>query len=392
MANGKVIVESNTKTVTHLEGGTLKSIAVLEGAKVKQGDLLATLDVTRSQSTVVQLRQQLFMLDIKLARLLAEKDEKQVFTYDKPVPVGMDEDEAAQLVSTERKLFQERRSLFADQTAVDRSTIEQFDSQGLAFVARRKSWAEQVEFVRHDYDAIAKLEKQQLATKASLNEKKIMLVDMETRIAEADAAVAENKQKRSQAELALANRRTDYFRAISEQIQQTQADIGKVRQDIISAEDVVAKSEIRSPQDGVVANVKIRAPGSAVLGGQPILDIVPDNQPMLIEGRARAADIDAIHVGQRAEIKLSSFGAAEAKPLIGTITYIAADGTADERSGEITYLFRAKVNDGEMQKQPNLFLYPGMTATVSIINGNRTALAYLALPITQSFHRAFREQ
>jgi HlyD family secretion protein len=392
MAPGKVIVKSNTKTVTHLEGGTLKSIAVIEGERVKQGDLLATLDVTRSQSTVVQLRQQLFVFDIKLARLLAEKDEKKVFTYDKPVPVGMDADEAAQLVSTERKLFQERRSQFADQLAVARSTIEQLDSQAVALVARRESWAEQVEFVRHDYDAIAKLEKQQLATKASLNEKKIQLVDMETRIAEADAAIAEQKQKRSQAELTLANRRTDYFRTISEQIQETQANIGKIRQDIISAEDVVAKSEIRSPQDGVVANVKIRTPGSAVLGGQPILDIVPDNQPMLIEGTARAADIDAIHVGQPAEIKLTSFGAAEAKPLIGTVTYIAADGTTDERSGEITYLFRAKVNDGELKKQPNLFLYPGMTASVSIINGNRTALAYLALPIMQSFHRAFREQ
>ena len=64
----------------------------------------------------------------------------------------------------------------------------------------------------------------------------------------------------------------------------------------------------------------------------------------------------------------------------------------DDRTGEMTYLIRAKVNDGELKKQPNLFLYPGMTADVSIINGNRTALAYLALPILQSFRKAFREQ
>jgi len=392
MAAGKVIVESNTKTVTHLEGGTLKSILVSEGAKVKQGTLLATLDVTRSQSTVMQLSQQRFMLNIKLARLIAEKDEKKVFTYDKPIPLNMDKDAAAQLISTEKKLFQERQSQFANQTAVDRSTVEQLDSQGLALVARRKSWAVQVEFVRHDYDALVKLEKQQLATKTEMNQRKIQLVDMETRIAESDAAIAENNQKISQAELSLSNRRTDYFRAISEQIQQAQADIARINQDMISAEDVVAKSEIRSPQDGVVANLKIRTPGSAVISGQPILDIVPDNQPMLIEGRIHSADIDAVHIGEKAEIRLSSFGAAEALPLIGKITYIAADGIIDDRSGEITYVFRAKIDDSEMRKQPNLFLYPGMTADVSIINGNRTALAYLALPIMQSFHRAFREQ
>jgi HlyD family secretion protein len=113
---------------------------------------------------------------------------------------------------------------------------------------------------------------------------------------------------------------------------------------------------------------------------------------MLIEGKARAADIDAVHVGEKAEIRLSSFGAQEARPLIATITYIAADGVTDERTGDVTYLFRAKINNGELQKQPNLFLYPGMAADVSIINGHRTALTYLALPIMQSFNRAFREQ
>lgn len=392
MAPGKIIVQSNTKTVTHLEGGTLKSIVVSEGEKVRGGALLATLDVTRSQSNVTQLRQQLFVLDIRLARLLAEKDEKKAFSYNKSVPDVIDREMADQLISTEGKLFRERQSQYADQLAVDSSTIDQLDSQKQALVARRQSWAEQVEYIRRDYEAIAGLEKQQLATKALLSERKIQLVDMETRIAESDAVIAENKQKRSQAELSLSNRRTDYFRAISEQIQQTQADMARVRQDLIAAEDIVAKSEIRSPQDGVVANIKIRTPGSAVLGGQPILDIVPDNQPMLVEGYARAADIDSIHVGEKAEVRLSSFGAAEALPLIGHITYIAADGTTDERTGEVSYVFRAKIDDAELKKQPNLFLYPGMVADVSIINGNRTALAYLALPITQSFRRAFREQ
>jgi HlyD family secretion protein len=392
MAVGRVIVESNTKTVTHLEGGTLKAIAVSEGAKVRQGALLATLDVTRSQSTVAQLKQQLFMADIRLTRLLAEKDEKTSFVYAKAAPSTLNAAMAAQLISTETKLFQERQSQLVDQTAVDRSAVEQLDSQRIALVARRDSWIEQAQFIQHDYDALAHLEKQQLATRAALNEKKIQLVDMQTRIAESNASIAENKQRRDQAELSLSNHRTDYFRVISEQIQQTQSDAARLSQDLVSAQDIVAKSEIRAPQDGIVANIRIRAPGSAVIGGQPILDIVPDNQPMLVEGRARAADIDSIHLGEKAEIKLTSFGQAEALPLVGHISYIAADSILDEKSGESSFLFRARIDKGELEKQPNLFLYPGMTADVSIINGNRTALTYLIEPIANSFHRAFREQ
>ncbi|MCB1439143.1 MAG: HlyD family type I secretion periplasmic adaptor subunit [Nitratireductor sp.] len=392
MAAGKVIVQSNTKTVTHLEGGTLESLVVAEGDKVNAGSLIATLDVTRSQSNATQLRQQLFVLHIRLARLMAEKDEKTVFDFTQPLPEGMDKDTAQQLVDTERKLFQERLAQFSGQLSVGRSTIEQLKSQRVALVARRQSSAEQVEVVRRDYDMLDKLQERKLATKIELNEKKLQLMDMQTRIAESDASIAEANQRQTQAELSLANTRTDYFRQISEQTQETQADIARIRQEIIAAEDVVAKSAIRSPQTGIIANIRIRTPGSAVLAGQPIVDIVPDNQPMLIEGHAKAADIDSVHVGQKAEIKLTSFGAAETQPLVGHVVYVAADGTTDERTGEVSYVFRATLDEGELKKQPDLFLYPGMTADVYIVNGDRTALAYLTLPILRSFSKAFREQ
>lgn len=392
VAHGKVIVQSNTKTVSHLEGGTLHAVQVKEGERVKEGDLLATLDVTRSQSTLTDLQQQLFVLDVRLARLIAEKDETATFAYTGPIPDVMDKEVAEQVISTEQKLFKERQSQFSDQLAVDRSTIDQLASQRVALIARRQSWAEQVEFVRRDYETLSGLEKKQLATKLDLNEKKIQLVDMETRVAESDALIAENSQRKTQSELSLSSRRTDFFRLISEQIQEALANRSRAQQQIIAAKDVVAKSQIRSPQEGVIANIKIRTPGSAVMEGQPILDIVPENQPMLIEGRLRSNDIDSVHVGQSADIKLSSFGASEGFPLIGKVVYVAPDGTIDEQTGDSSYVFRATIPEQELKKQPNLFLYPGMSAEVYIVNGERTALAYLAQPIMRSFSKAFREQ
>jgi HlyD family secretion protein len=304
----------------------------------------------------------------------------------------MDAIAAAQLVSTEQKLFAERRSQFAGQIAAERSMVDQLKSQREALVARRLSSIEQAKVMRYDYESYLALQAKQLVTKSLVNEKKLQVLDMETRIAESDAALAENDQRRDQAELSLSNRRTDYFRQISEQIQAAQADVARVRQESISAEDIVAKSTIRSPQDGIIANIKIRTQGSAVIAGQPLLDIVPDNQPMLIEGHAKAADIDTIHIGEKVEVRLSAFGASEAQPLIGHVSYVAPDGTADERTGEITYVFRARIDMDDMKKQPNLFLYPGMTAEVFIVSGHRTALAYLSEPIEKSFNRAFREQ
>jgi HlyD family secretion protein len=392
VASGRVIVESNTKTVSHLEGGTLKELLVHEGDRVKAGDVLALLDVTRSESALLQLRQKLFAGEAQLARLVAERDENKTFAYDAPVPAGMDAKAAANVLATEKRLFEERTHLFRDQIAADQSGIAQLASQRVAIEVRRQSAVEQADVVKREYETYLKLQKRKLITAAMLNEKKLQLVDLESRIAEADATLAENSQRKTQLQLSVTSRRNDYFRGVSVEIQQTQSSNSEFLQQIIGAEDVVEKAAIRSPQDGVIANIKVRTPGSALISGTPVLDIVPANQPMLIEGTARAIDIDQMRVGQKAEIKLSAFGAAELKPLIGHVTYIAPDSIVDERTGDVRFAFKAKIDPAELKAQPNLFLYPGMSAEVYIVTGDRTALAYLIAPISRSFNRAFREQ
>lgn len=392
IATGRVVVESNTKTVSHLEGGTLKALLVQEGQRVKEGDVLATLDVTRSQSSLSQFSQQLFSNEAQLSRLIAERDESKAYDYRAEPPHGMEDSAAANVIATEKRLFKERTDLFRDQIAADQSGIEQMASQRVALQARLESTVEQAGVVRHEFETYAKLQARKLITAAMLNDKKLQLVDLESRIAEIKASLAENSQRKTQAELSMQSRRNDYFRSVSVEIQQTQSSIASVRQEIVAANDLVAKAAIRSPQDGIIANIKVRTPGSAVISGQPVLDIVPDNQPMLIEGNARAMDIDQMRVGQKAEIKLSAFGAAEMHPLIGHITYIAPDSVQNQTTGDLSFAFKAKIDEAELKKQPNLFLYPGMSAEVYIVTGDRTALAYLTEPVRKSFNKAFREQ
>ncbi|MFM2282469.1 MAG: hypothetical protein RLZZ444_4700 [Pseudomonadota bacterium] len=392
LAHGRIIVESNTKTVTHLDGGSLKTLLVKEGEKVTEGQPIVLLDATRNQSSLVQLREQFFATSVRLSRLIAEKDERAQYDPDIAVPEGVGAANADNVVATERRLFNERMRLYRDQISADRAGIAQLDSQRTALEARQRSYTEQSGVIQRDHDVIAQLQAKQLATKAALNDRKLQLMEVLARIAETNAAIAENAQKKAQLELALTNRSNEHFREISEQTQAAQLEIARLRQQIVSAEDIVAKAVIRSPQTGLVANIRVRTPGSAVISGQPIMDIVPDDQPMIVEGQARAMDIDTIHVGERAEIHLSAFGADEYAPLYGNITFIAPDSVVAERTGESYFTFRATIDEKEMAKQPNLFLYPGMSAEVYLVSGNRTALDYLAEPLRRSFNRAFREQ
>jgi HlyD family secretion protein len=391
-ATAKVIVESNTKTVTHAEGGTLNSLMVQEGQAVLAGDTLATLDATRVQAAVVQLKQQLYAYDIRFARLIAERDEKQSFEYKMQRPDGVDEVVASEWMATEQKLFTERQKQFATAVASSQLMIDQLQSERTALEARRRSWIEQAEVLKSDYDTQQKLRKTGLTTKQRLNDVKLQYIDMMTRITESDAGLVSNKQKVVQAELAVGNTRNEYFRTISEQLQTVQAERARAEQDLVSAEHAVKQSTILSPQDGVIANIRVRTPGSALLAGQPLLDIVPANQALILEGQARAIDIDTLRVGEKVEIRLAAFSAADDLPLEGEVIYVAPDSIVNTSTGEASYTFRARIDASELKKRPQLFLYPGMTASVNIVNGTRTALAYLIQPIAKSFSQAFHEK
>ena len=391
-APGKVIAESNTKTVTHLEGGTLKEILVREGQRVRAGDLLATLDITRSRSVETQATQQLFINKIKLARLIAERDEKKEFAFAAEAPKGMSPEIAEQFVKTAERLFREKQNQFTDQVASAQAQVEQLEILYKSYQAKQRAQQEQLGYLQKDDDLLSSLAEKKLATRPQLNEKRIQVWEMKSRIAETEAAMGQNRQQLAQARLTLSNMRTERLRSISEELQQVQTEIARGQQEIISASDVVEKAAIRSPQDGIVSNIKVLTPGSALTGGSPILDIVPANQPLIIEAKARAMDIDSIHIDAPAEIHLASFGADEAFPLKGKVSYVAADSVTDQATGQTSYAIRVRLNDGELKKQPNLFMYPGMTAEVYVVNGERTALTYLVSPLTKSFTRAFREQ
>jgi HlyD family secretion protein len=392
VAVGQIIVESKTKTVTHLEGGTLVSVLVNEGDHVTEQQVLAKLDVTRSQADLTRLSEQLYSTKVRLARLVAERDGKTTFAVPDIGSINLAPEFAERVAANEHHFMEERARLLRDQLAIDASLIEQIARQREAITMRLQSLSDQLAVTKNDYATLRKLSDQGLATRAQLSQAKLMLVDTESQILQLQSQLAEGDEKKNQFELNRTSRTSENLRAIAEELQAVQLDIAKLTQETTIAQDIVDKSVLRSPQDGVVANVRIRTPGSAVVPGSPLLDIVPDNQRMIVEGTARASDIETLHVGNKAEIRLSAFSAAEAQPLIGEITYIAPDSIVNDRTGEVTYAFKAQIPDEELRKQPKLFLYPGMAADVYIVSGNRTALSYLLLPIKQSFARAFREE
>ncbi len=155
-----------------------------------------------------------------------------------------------------------------------------------------------------------------------------------------------------------------------------------------AASDVIARSSIRAPITGTVVGLLFHTPGGVVKAGEPLLSIVPRDEPLVIEARIDPNDIDIVHKGLPAQVRLTPFNARMVAPIPARVVWVSADSLNDKNTGASYYLARVKLTELPKDVQ----LYPGMPAEVMILTGERTLMDYLAAPITRSFRRAFREK
>ena len=162
----------------------------------------------------------------------------------------------------------------------------------------------------------------------------------------------------------------------------------KHRAQLLAAKDVIARSSIRAPIAGTVVALQVHTSGGVIKAGEPLLSIVPRDEPLVIEARVDPNDIDIGHKGLPAQVRLTPFNARMVPSIPASVVWVSADSMNDQKTGASYYLARIKLTELPKDVQ----LYPGMPAEVMILTGERTFLSYLAAPITRSFRRAFREK
>ncbi len=122
------------------------------------------------------------------------------------------------------------------------------------------------------------------------------------------------------------------------------------------------------------------------------MDIVPSGVKLVIEANVDPSDIDVVHPGLEAQVRLTAFSMRNAKPVAGRVVSVSADRLIDERTGQAYYRARIELTEDPAKAFEGATLYPGMPAEVMIVTGSRSALGYIFNPISSSLNRAFREQ
>lgn len=391
IAPGVLNVESNRKTIQHLEGGIVAELLVSEGQEVLAGETLLRLDATQSGASVAQLRNRYLSLKLREARLISERDDAASINFPSIHNVAIDDPNYLELIEAERRVFEARLAAMSGEKGILEKRISQYKEEMSGLYGQISAETNQLALIAEEM-----ADQQSLYTKKLVGKQRITTLKRERSeiVGERNrqqAEVARIKQNIGEQELKILELRTNRTNEVVAELSEVQTSIADIQERLVAATDVHTRTDIVAPLDGTIVDLKIHTKGGVVGAGEALMDIVPTKAQLIVHGRVNPIDIDAIHVGMTAEVVLTAFNRRTVAPLQGEVVSISADRLTDPRSGAAYYLARVKLPAESTQLSEDLSLSAGMQAEVMIITGEQTPLEYLFKPVARSFYRAMRE-
>ena len=391
IAPGVVAVEGSRKTIQHLEGGIIEDILIEEGAYVEADQVLIRLAETRPNALYAMLLGQYRAARALEARLVAEREGLASIAFPDELVDAAGDPEVIEILQGQTQLFETRRTSREGQIAILQQRTAQYEEQIAGIAAQRRSSQEQIALINDELEGVRELYEKGLAKKTRLLELERAAAELNGEIGQLSAEISRTKQSIGEAELRIIDLDNEFRTEVSNELREVQERLAELEEQLGAQKDVVERLEIRAPQAGIIQGLKFHTPGGVITPGAAILDIVPTEDRLLIEAHVRPEDIDSVHAGLWAEVRLTAYKQRSTPQLDGEVTSISADRFVDERTGIAYYLARVEVDADELARLDDVELYPGMPADVYILTGERKAFEYFLAPITNSMHRAFRE-
>jgi len=392
VATGVVKVEGNRKSVQHLDGGIVKALRVKDGDHVWAGDVLLMLDETQAKAEYQVLSEQYVVLRATEARLLTELANGKELVMPSALAERSDDPYVAGIWSGQLKQFESRHAALDGQRKVIGEKIRQLQSQIDGGESQVKAFGAQLESVRAEAASVAPLVEKMLLPRPRLLQLERTAYGLEGQIADARANIAKSRQAIAEQELQIAQLGNDRMADITKELHEVQARLLEVIPKRTNAKAVLGRMEIRSPYTGHVVGLNVFSVGGVIQRGEKILDIVPDEDALTIEAQVAVEDISEVRPDMRAEVRLTAYQQRLLPLIHGEVVRVSADRLTDSRTNNPYYVVAVRPDTTELAKLPDVHLYPGMPATVTIPTESRTAFDYLVGPLTASFNKAFRQK
>ncbi len=389
IASGTVVVDKNVKKLQHRDGGIVSKISVSNGDRVKAGQPLIELDDTQIRAEIGIVRAQLTDLIARKARLMAVVEGAEAITF----PKGFTDTgpHAKKVASADNRLFQDARTNLKGQKDQLELQIQQLQEEISGIESQRNAKNGQLQIMSQELAQIEELYKKKLTSVTRLYALQREAKRLRGEHGGLLAQIARSKGKISEIKLQILSLGQSSKLEAQRELQVTEAKISELTERKFAAEDRLMRTKMHAPIAGLVHELGVHTIGGVVTAAETVLLIVPEGEELTIEARIAPVDIDQVAIGRSTKLMFSAFNKEQTPELEGRIVHIAADVTTDPQTSQNYYMGRVEISKESREKLRELDLLPGMPVEVFISTGARTALSYLAKPITDQFNRAFRE-
>lgn len=391
VAPGVITVQNYRRTVQHLEGGIVQALHVREGQAVRAGEVLMELEGTQFRAELDMLRVQQATLRAQEARLLAERDRRSTVAWsaDDVLPAG--DARVTEARQGQETLFRARRRAYEGEVSVLRQSIAQLHAQIAGLESVQASKRGLISSYRGEMKDLQELLAEGFADRQKLREFERNVAALEGEVAELSASVAAAQAKINEAELRMLQVEREFQTDVAAELGETQAKLSDATERLRAAQDRVTRAQIRAPVSGRVLQLQAHTVGGVVTPGQPLMDVVPEREALVVEAHVLPVDIDRVHAGLDATIRFSSFKRTRVPDVKGRVASVSADRLIDDKSGQSYFLARVEIDGTERERLRGVELKPGMPAEAMINTGSRTLLGYLWEPLGDAIARSFRE-
>lgn len=392
IAGGAIEAESSRKTIQHLEGGIVAQILVKDGDNVTPGQVLIRLDDTKPRAAVQVLQGQLWDAQAREARLLAERDGREMIQYPMALrQAAKSNADLEEIMAGQDKIFVTRRKLQASRIEVIQQRKAQTEREIVGLQFQEEAAKKRAEIIKEEVSAIAPLVAKGLQTRPRLLQLEREQAEINGRRGDTLAQISRAEQSVGESQAMILKLESDFHTEIALNLRETQALIFQLLERIQAANDVLGRTEIRAPEVGTVTDLRIHTPGGVVAAGEPLMDLVPRQDRLIVKARVKPEDIDLVRTGLEAHVRLLSYKHRRVPPVEGVLTYVSADRLVDKETELAYYVARVRINEASLRELPEVEIMPGMPVEVLIKTGEFTVANYVLRPILDSFNRAFRE-
>ncbi|MDL2407355.1 HlyD family type I secretion periplasmic adaptor subunit [Rhizobium calliandrae] len=394
IAQGSFVATGNNKIIQHLEGGIIKDLMVSEGQVVQEGDILLTLDPTAALANDRALKLRRLRLETVVARLRAEAEGSQEFKVPDIVTAEADDPDVTSLIQSQVVVFHSKQSKLQEQLNLIEKNIRSLEYRTQGYQGQRQAFVTQLGLLTDEQDSKEKLAKEGVVRRTDLLAVQRAVADAMGELARIDAELNENEAQvakyRQESIIAINTNK----QAALDALETAESDLDSVREQVREAAGVLDRTVIRSPVSGTVIRSYYHTAGGVITTGKPIMEILPNNVPLIIEAQVLRTSIDQLREGEAATIRLSSLNRRTTPVLNGKVFYVSADSIEDN-SGSTqrdVYVVRVQIPSAEIKRIPGFKPVPGMPADILIQTSERTFFEYLSKPVVDSMSRAFRER